>query len=130
MVVPLTILVIFLLLSLTFFIHARSWYTFAAYESMMLANSEGRSSMGKGEQLGKGRMEQYISRIPLPAEPVSFEVECREKQVCVQVQGKILPAFSQKEWEYSVSGKMKRCNPVKTIRKIRAVKQLWKQNEE
>ena len=30
LVVPLVLMVIFLLLSLTFFVHARSWYTFAA----------------------------------------------------------------------------------------------------
>ena len=39
LVVPLVLMVIFLLLSLTFFVHARSWYTFAAYESTMLAAS-------------------------------------------------------------------------------------------
>ena len=49
LVVPLVLMVIFLLLSLTFFVHARSWYTFAAYESTMLAASEGRLSVEKGE---------------------------------------------------------------------------------
>ena len=48
LVVPLVLMVIFLLLSLTFFVHARSWYTFAAYESTMLAASEGRLSVEKG----------------------------------------------------------------------------------
>lgn len=50
LVVPLVLMVIFLLLSLTFFVHARSWYTFAAYESTMLAASEGRLSVEKERQ--------------------------------------------------------------------------------
>ena len=47
LVVPLVLMVIFLLLSLTFFVHARSWYTFAAYESTMLAASEWPPICGK-----------------------------------------------------------------------------------
>ena len=36
LVVPLVLMVIVLLLSLTFFVHARSWYTFAAYELSLI----------------------------------------------------------------------------------------------
>ena len=102
-------MVIFLLLSLTFFVHARSWYTFAAYESTMLAASEGRLSVEKGEAAAQSRMEWWISQIPLPAEPVTVQTVCREKE------------------EYSVLSESRRNNPVKTIRKIRAVKQIWNQ---
>ena len=75
LVVPLVLMVIFLLLSLTFFVHARSWYTFAAYESTMLAASEGRLSVEKGEAAAQSRMEWWISQIPLPAEPVTVQQE-------------------------------------------------------
>ena len=81
LVVPLVLMVIFLLLSLTFFVHARSWYTFAAYESTMLAASEGRLSVEKGEAAAQSRMEWWISQIPLPAEPVTVQTECREKEI-------------------------------------------------
>lgn len=80
LVVPLVLMVIFLLLSLTFFVHARSWYTFAAYESTMLAASEGRLSVEKGEAAAQSRMEWWISQIPLPAEPVTLQTVCREKR--------------------------------------------------
>lgn len=127
MVVPLTLLVIFLLLSLTFFVHARSWYTFAAYESTMLAESEGRLGTEKGEAAAKSRMEWWISQIPLPAEAVTVNTVCREKEIQVTVNGKILPVWSWNAWEYAIESESRRSNPVKTIRKIRAVKQLWNQ---
>ena len=115
LVVPLVLMVIFLLLSLTFFVHARSWYTFAAYESTMLAASEGRL------------MEWWISQIPLPAEPVTVQTVCREKEIQIKAEGNILPIWSRNAWEYSVLSESRRNNPVKTIRKIRAVKQIWNQ---
>ena len=127
LVVPLVLMVIFLLLSLTFFVHARSWYTFAAYESTMLAASEGRLSVEKGEAAAQSRMEWWISQIPLPAEPVTVQTECREKEIQIKAEGNILPIWSRNAWEYSVLSESRRNNPVKTIRKIRAVKQIWNQ---
>ena len=127
LVVPLVLMVIFLLLSLTFFVHARSWYTFAAYESTMLAASEGRLSVEKGEAAAQSRMEWWISQIPLPAEPVTVQTVCREKEIQIKAEGNILPIWSRNEWEYSVLSESRRNNPVKTIRKIRAVKQIWNQ---
>lgn len=126
LVVPLTLLVIFLLLSLTFFIHARSWYTFAAYESTMLAGSEGRLAPEKGEAAAAGRMEQWVSQIPLPAEPVTVSTVCEEKKIQVRVEGSILPVFGRNAWKYTILSESRRSNPVKTIRRIRAVKQIWK----
>ncbi len=127
LVVPLVLLVIFLLLSLTFFVHARSWYTFAAYESTMLAESEGRLGIEKGEAAAGKRMEWWVSQIPLPAEKVTVNTVCKEKEIQVTVSGKILPVWSRNSWEYSIVSKSQRSNPVKTIRRIRAVKQLWNQ---
>ena len=127
LVVPLVLMVIFLLLSLTFFVHARSWYTFAAYESTMLAASEGRLSVEKGEAAAQSRMEWWISQIPLPAESVTVQTECREKEIQIKAEGNILPIWSRNAWEYSVLSESRRNNPVKTIRKIRAVKQIWNQ---
>ena len=118
---------IFLLLSLIFFIHARSWYTFAAYESTMLAESEGRLELEKGEAAAKNRMEWWISQIPLPAEKVTVNDVYKEKEIQMTVNGKILPVWSRNAWEYSIVSKKRRSNPVKTIRKIRAVKQIWNQ---
>lgn len=126
LVVPLVLMVIFLLLSLTFFVHARSWYTFAAYESTMLAASEGLS-VEKGEAAAQSRMEWWISQIPLPAEPVTVQTVCREKEIQIKAEGNILPIWSRNAWEYSVLSESRRNNPVKTIRKIRAVKQIWNQ---
>ena len=113
--------------ALTFFVHARSWYTFAAYESTMLAASEGRLSVEKGEAAAQSRMEWWISQIPLPAEPVTVQTECREKEIQIKAEGNILPIWSRNAWEYSVLSESRRNNPVKTIRKIRAVKQIWNQ---
>ena len=127
LVVPLVLMVIFLLLSLTFFVHARSWYTFAAYESTMLAASEGRLSVEKGEAAAKSRMEWWIFQIPLPAEPVTVQTVCREKEIQIKAEGNILPIWSRNAWEYSVLSESRRNNPVKTIRKIRTVKQIWNQ---
>ena len=127
LVVPLVLMVIFLLLSLTFFVHARSWYTFAAYESTMLAASEGRLSVEKGEAAAQSRMEWWISQISLPAEPVTVQTVCREKEIQIKAEGNILPIWSRNAWEYSVLSESRRNNPVKTIRKIRAVKQIWNQ---
>lgn len=127
LVVPLVLMVIFLLLSLTFFVHARSWYTFAAYESTMLAASEGRLSVEKGEAAAQSRMEWWISQIPLPAESVTVQTVCREKEIQIKAEGNILPIWSRNAWEYSVLSESRRNNPVKTIQKIRAVKQIWNQ---
>lgn len=127
LIVPLTLMVIFLLLSLIFFIHARSWYTFAVYESTMLAESEGRLELEKGEAAAKNRMEWWISQIPLPAEKVTVNDVYKEKEIQMTVNGKILPVWSRNAWEYSIVSKKRRSNPVKTIRKIRAVKQIWNQ---
>ena len=125
LIVPLTLLVIFLLLSLIFFVHARSWYTFAAYESTMLANSEGRLSTEKGEAAAGSRMEWWKVQIPLPAEPVTVDTVCKEKEIQVKVEGNILPVFGRNSWNYSIRSESRRSNPVKTIRRIRAVKQIW-----
>ena len=86
-----------------------------------------RLSVEKGEAAAQSRMEWWISQIPLPAEPVTVQTECREKEIQIKAEGNILPIWSRNAWEYSVLSESRRNNPVKTIRKIRAVKQIWNQ---
>mgnify|MGYP000186734827 len=93
----------------------------------MLAASEGRLSVEKGEAAAQSRMEWWISQIPLPAESVTVQTVCREKEIQIKAEGNILPIWSRNAWEYSVLSESRRNNPVKTIRKIRAVKQIWNQ---
>ena len=84
-------------------------------------------SVEKGEAAAQSRMEWWISQIPLPAEPVTVQTVCREKEIQIKAEGNILPIWSRNAWEYSVLSESRRNNPVKTIRKIRAVKQIWNQ---
>ena len=86
-----------------------------------------RLSVEKGEAAAQSRMEWWISQIPLPAEPVTVQTVCREKEIQIKAEGNILPIWSRNAWEYSVLSESRRNNPVKTIRKIRAVKQIWNQ---
>jgi hypothetical protein len=81
----------------------------------------------KGEAAAQSRMEWWISQIPLPAESVTVQTVCREKEIQIKAEGNILPIWSRNAWEYSVLSESRRNNPVKTIRKIRAVKQIWNQ---
>ena len=48
-------------------------------------------------------------------------------KIQIKAEGNILPIWSRNAWEYSVLSESRRNNPVKTIRKIRAVKQIWNQ---
>ena len=128
LVVPLVLMVIFLSAVADIFccthgagIHLRHM------KAQCLPPVKGRLSVEKGEAAAQSRMEWWISQIPLPAEPVTVQTECREKEIQIKAEGNILPIWSRNAWEYSVLSESRRNNPVKTIRKIRAVKQIWNQ---
>lgn len=127
LVVPLVLMVIFLLLSLTFLCTHGAGIHLRHMKAQCLPPVKRRLSVEKGEAAAQSRMEWWISQIPLPAEPVTVQTVCREKEIQIKAEGNILPIWSRNAWEYSVLSESRRNNPVKTIRKIRAVKQIWNQ---
>lgn len=127
LVVPLVLMVIFLLLSLTFLCTHGAGIHLRHMKAQCLPPVKAVCLWKKGEAAAQSRMEWWISQIPLPAEPVTVQTVCREKEIQIKAEGNILPIWSRNAWEYSVLSEIRRNNPVKTIRKIRAVKQIWNQ---
>ncbi|MDY2936930.1 MAG: TadE/TadG family type IV pilus assembly protein [Fusicatenibacter sp.] len=124
LVVPLVLMVIFLLLSLIFYIHERIWYTCTAYEAALRGVSMGRTDSDYGKEETSLRLGEREEAYPLPGREIQKEVTASEKKIEVEISGSVLPVTGNLPLEYQVAVSAARRNPTQIIRRIRNVKAL------
>ena len=122
LILPIVLQVIFLLISLDFFIHERSWYTMSALEAALLAENTGRVSLKNGQQEAELRMEQRKAAYPLPGHEVNTTMFSNEQTIRIQFKGSVFPVMAKSTWSYEGTEDVQRIDPVKRIRKMRAIK--------
>lgn len=125
LVVPIVLMVIFLLVSLDFYVHDKAYFTLGAYETALTGNSLRYMSEEEGERGAKEKSSRMVKdrRMPGPA-PESF-VSLKENETEAGFKGSIYQLWGRGIWEYKVSGIVRRIRPEETIRKIRAVENVF-----
>lgn len=129
--VPLVWIVIFLVLSLSFYVHQRTWYTQIACEAVITGSGQGAyketdAAQRAGEVLDKRKREYEY-----PFEGAACGISGGEDSAEAQLSGSILfflpHGYERKSYQESVGAKVVR--PVVFIRHLRAlggIKELWK----
>lgn len=125
LVVPVVLMVIFLLVSLDFYVHDRTYYTLCAFETALTGNSFRYLSEAEGEQSAREKIGslQQAHRMPtdLPEGAVKMDGEKTEAEFT----GNIYRLWGRGTWKYKVSGSVRRVRPEETIRKIRVAERIF-----
>ncbi|MCI5648196.1 MAG: pilus assembly protein [Fusicatenibacter sp.] len=124
LVVPLVLMILFLLISLDFYIHERAWYTCAAYEAAMLGESKGRTLPDCGREETILRLTELEQAYPLPGQKIQMGVSAAKEELQVEISGSVLEITGKAGLKYRVTASVSRRNPTEIIRKIRNVKSL------
>lgn len=124
MVVPLALMVIFLLISLDFYVHDKSYYTLCALETALTGSSYGRMDPENGEAQAKEKLGALIKSHRMPTEIARGNVNVTEDQTEVSFEGAVYRLWGAGAWEYKVSGTVETVNPKKRIWQIRMVKNV------
>lgn len=118
-VVPLTLMVIFLLVSLDFYVHDKAYYTLCALETALTGSSYARLEPERGENQAKEKLGSLTKAHRMPTEIPSGNVETSINETKVSFEGAVYRLWGYGAWEYKISETVKTVNPKKRIRQIR-----------
>lgn len=130
-VVPLVWIVIFLVLSLNFYVHQRAWYTQIACEAVITGSGQGaykgRNAAEEAEKVMNKRQQEY----EYPFSGAECGISGGEDAASAQISGSILFFLPQGYVERSYSGRVEAevVRPVEFIRHLRALEgigEVWK----
>lgn len=124
MVIPLALMVIFLLISLDFYVHDKSYYTLCALETALTGSSYGRMDPENGEAQAKEKLGALMKSHRMPTEVPRGNVNVTEDQTEASFEGAVYRLWGSGAWEYKVSGTVDTVNPKKRIRQIRMVQNI------
>ena len=137
--VPWTVLLLALLITMTFAIHNRTWYQTAALESALAGNQyvpgsggNGRAGLLLSEDMTEPAgslcaQESLNARIRDQAMPGSVPdaaVHCTRKETTVSVSGQRLPAYSE-TFPWQVEARVQKVRPASLVRGAWLVRELW-----
>ena len=129
-IVPWAVILTALLITMTFFVHNRVWYTAAACEAAVSGNRYAEGSGGTGSagyaDISGGRnaagtryaettLQQRIRDQAMPGGEPERQVICTQDATEVRISGQDFPAFSE-FFSWSVEKKVKKVRPVKVVR--------------
>ncbi len=131
MIVPLMWIVIFLVMSLNFYVHQRAWYTEIACEAVITGSGQGaykdKDASEEAGQVMHKRKQEY----EYPFEGADCAVAGGKDEVCAELSGSILFFLPQGYAKRSYSGSVEAqvIRPVEFIRHLRALEgigEVWK----
>lgn len=123
--VPIVILVIFLMILLTMYVHNRAWYTAAAGEALITASTQGvRKEQYAGKILSE-KMSKRINKQGFPAGTVSASTTVSGDTLKVEVDITSLKVPMLPVWKAEISEETKLIKPVSWIRNMQAI-EAWK----
>lgn len=111
-IVPWAVILTALLITMTFFVHNRVWYTAAACEAAVSGN---RYAEGSGTRYAETTLQQRIRDQAMPGGEPERQVICTQDATEVRISGQDFPAFSE-FFSWSVEKKVKKVRPVKVVR--------------
>ena len=129
-IVPWTVILLALLITMTFFVHNRNWYKAAACETALSGNryvegSGGTGSAGyagssgsnnaAGSKYAEATMKQRIQEQAMPGSEPEKQITCTQDATEVQLSGQDFPVFSE-VFSWTVKEKVKKIRPVKVVR--------------
>ena len=129
-IVPWTVILLALLITMTFFVHNRTWYTAAACETALSGNRyiEGsggtgtagyaetsRSGNGTGSRYAEATMQQRIRDQAMPGSEPEKEINCTRDATEVKLTGQEFPLFRE-VFSWSVGEKVKKIRPAEVVR--------------
>lgn len=124
LVVPIVLMVIFLMISLDFYVHDRAYYTLCAYETALTGNSFRRISEEEGERNAKETISLLRNAHRMPTELPDGTVRMEEETTEAIFSGSVYRLWGTGSWEYQVRGSVRRIQPEETIRKIRMAEKI------
>lgn len=130
-VVPLMWMVIFLVISLTVYVHQRTWYTEIACEAVITGSGQGAYKGKDASEEAKQVMNKRKQEYEYPFEGADCTIAGGKDQVSARLSGSILFFLPQGyvEKSYSSSVEAQVIRPVEFIRHLRALegmKEIWK----
>lgn len=128
LVVPIVLMVVFLMLSLDFYVHDRAYYTLCAYETALTGNSFRSVSEEEGERNAKEKISLLQKAHRMPTELPEGIVRLEEETTEAEFKGRVFRMWGKGSWEYQVKGSVRRIRPEETIRKIRMAEKILPKN--
>lgn len=124
LVVPLALIVIFLLISLDFYVHDKAYYTLCAFETVMTGNSYGRMGQESGERYAKEKLSSLLKAHRMPTEVPQGQVKVTDEHTEAVFKGSVCQLWGHGIWKYHVSAEAKNIRPEERIRRIRMVENI------
>lgn len=125
LVVPIVLMVIFLLISLDFYVHDKAYFTLGAYETALTGNSFRYVSEEEGERGAKEKSSRIVKDRKMPGQAPESFVRLKENETEAGFKGSIVQLWGRGIWEYEVSGTVRRIRPEETIRRMRVVENAF-----
>lgn len=129
-IVPWTVILLALLITMIFYIHNRTWYTAAACEASLSGNryvegSAGTGSAGyagtsggenaAGSRYAEATLQQRIRDQAMPGSEPEKQITCTQDATEVKLSGQKFPTFAE-YFSWSIEEKVKKVRPVKIVR--------------
>lgn len=124
LVVPLALIVIFLLISLDFYVHDKAYYTLCAFETVMTGNSYGRMDQESGERYAKEKLSSLRKAHRMPTEVPQGQVKVTDQHTEAVFEGSVCQLWGHGIWKYHASAEAKNIRPEERIRRIRMVENI------
>lgn len=121
-VMSLVLLVLIGVLYLTFFVHNRAWLTAASLEAALTGSMAAVQEQNTAYDTAKARADELGNHGFFGAENLTDTVK-QGKEVSVSYSADTISGFGGFSWKITVEGKSGIIQPVKWIRKLRAVSQ-------
>ena len=119
-VIPLSVMVMALVLSLGFFLYQRCWYTQAACETVLAGSTRAILKGKSGEEEAKKRWDIMRKESPMPWNQITSAITGSGDRLEVHITGET-PVWGRKSWKAGVTVSQKIVRPVTYIRKLEAL---------
>lgn len=123
-VVPLALMVIFLLISLDFYVHDKAYYTLCALETAVTGSSYGRISRESGERQAKEKLGNLTRSHRMPTEIPRGSVNVTGDKTEIYLEGTVYRLWGYGAWKYKVGGTAETIRPEERIRQMRTVQNI------
>jgi hypothetical protein len=120
-VVPAVCFITAALLMLLFFEHNRVWYLSASAEAAVCANGYQAEGTALPEDAARLLAQTRVREQVMSGTCPSFRISCDSSGCSVSVEGQRFPVFGNR-FIWDVQMKIRKSNPVRTLRKIRGVR--------
>lgn len=121
LVVPICVMTIAILLSLTFYVYLRCWYTQTGCEASIQGSAYGVLKERDGQEKAMEKWKTRRRESGFTGKNISDEITGNKKEVQIRITGK-LPVWGRKNLQFDSTVRQKILRPVSLIRKAAALR--------